>query len=372
MASKGHKRSPSDGTPLTAAKGDAHPYVPSAFAGAGAPLLPPDHPHSQLRAATRTQNIPIQQPSSSRKSQETKGSPTKGLHKKTLSSVSLRSMGRDKDREKDSRTREPSRTRGEDMARSPKKTKSSTNLAGLFGKSKQPKEGKEAKQAQTPAKDKENSTPPSSSNAFEAPQTPIWAQFSSQPLQEITTTSKVPLNDRRRSVEEEIALYTPAEYSPSKQRNFFDYGQPALQKKSPVKERPKSVFQPTTTSSSSLLETLTRKKSGDRVPLGDTRGNEGRIKESASSKSITGGGFLGRTSSETGRESRSSSPKKADASKKPNRVMAAVAAFNGKSKHTGGTPATSPTKLDPQVVDAEFEAVLVSRLAEWVVVRANA
>jgi len=363
MVSKGHKRSPSDGTALNGAKPDAPSYNPNAFVGAGAPLLPPDHPHSQLRAAARTQNIPTQQPSSPRKSQqETRGSPTKSLHKKTLSSVSLRSLGRDKEKDKDSRTREPSRTRGEDMARSPKKTKSSTNLAGLFGKAKQTKEAKEVKQAQTPGKDKENSTPPSSSNAFEPPQTPIWAQFSSQqPLQEITTTSKVPLNDRRRSVEEEIALYTPADYSPSKQRNFFDFGQPSLQKKGPAKERPKSVFLPTTTSSTSLFETLTRKKSGDRVPLGDTKGNEGRVKESTSSKSISTGGLLGRTSSETGRESRNSSPKKAaDASKKPNRVMAAVAAFNGKSRHTGGTPTTSPTKLDPKVVDAEFETVLVS------------
>ena len=367
MVSKGHKRSPSDGTSLNDTKPDTRPYNPNAFIGAGPPLLPPDHPHSQLRAANRTQNIPTQPPSSPRKSQDSKASPNKSLHKKTLSSVSLRSLGRDKERE--TRTREPSRTRAEDMTRSPKKPKSSTNLAGLFGKGKQAKEVKEPKQP----KDKENSTPPSSSNAFEPPHTPIWAQFSSQqPLQEITTTSKVPLNDRRRSVDEEIALYTPADYSPSKQRNFFDYGQPSLQKKSPTKERPKSVFLPTTASSASLLETLTRKKSGDRVPLGDTKGNEGRVKESASSKSVTTGGLLGRSSSETSRESRSSSPKKAtDASKKPNRVMAAVAAFNGKSRHTGGTPTSSPTKLDPKVVDADFEAVLVSHDSGLILVLAN-
>jgi hypothetical protein len=363
IVSKGHKRSPSDGTALKGAPPDSRPYNSNAFAGSGAPLLPPDHPHSQLRAASQTQNIPSDQPPSPRKSQETRGSPTKGAHKKTLSTVSLRSLGRDKERDmsKDSRSREPSRTRGEDMARSPKKTKSSTNLAGLFGKGKQNKEVKSIKQTPTPGRDKENTTPPNSSNAAEPLHVPIWAQFSSQPLQEITTTSKVPLNDRRRSVEEEIALYTPADYSPSKQRNFFEYGQPSLQKKVPVKERPKSVFLPTTTSSTSLFETLGRKKSGDRVPLGDTKGNEGRVKESVSSKNIAGRGVLSRTSSETSRESKNSSPKKTgDAVKKPNRVMAAVAAFNGKSKHTGGTPATSPTKLDPNVIDAEFERVLVS------------
>jgi hypothetical protein len=38
--------------------------------------------------------------------------------------------------------------------------------------------------------------------------------------------------------------------------------------------------------------------------------------------------------------------------------MAAVAAFNGKSKQAEG--ASTSAKLDPKVVDAEFEEVLVS------------
>jgi hypothetical protein len=42
--------------------------------------------------------------------------------------------------------------------------------------------------------------------------------------------------------------------------------------------------------------------------------------------------------------------------------MAAVAAFNGKAKQADPEPVpASPAKLDPAVVDAEFEEVLVSR-----------
>ncbi|KAJ4295334.1 hypothetical protein N0V90_007345 [Kalmusia sp. IMI 367209] len=290
---RGHKRSPSDGTALGSNLPATQPYSPAGFNGA--PLLPPDHPHSQLRAANRTQNIPIHPPSSPRKAQETKASPTKGLHKEDAQLRIVTVAGR---------------TRKEDMAKSPKKTKSKTNLAALFTKGKQTQDGRE-----TLARDKENTTPPSSSDAAAPLHTPIWAQFSSQPLQEITTTSKVPLNDQRRSLQEEIALYTPSDYSPSKGRNFFDYGQPSLQKKPQAKERPKSGFL-ASGSTTSLLETLT----------------------------------LGRLLVQK---------KAADATKKQNRVMAAVAAFNGKSKQS--TPASSPTKLDPKVVDAEFEAVLESR-----------
>lgn len=364
IAPKSHKRSPSDGTALNAAHPESRPYNSAAFVH-GAPLLPPDHPHSQLRAYQRTQNMVANPPSSPRKSQDAKSSPTKSLHKKTLSSVSLRSLAKDKDKDKErakeSRSRERSRTRGDDTIKSTKKTKSSSNLAGLFGKGKQSKDGK-----QTPGRDKENTTPPSSSNAPEPVHTPIWAEFSSQPLREITTTSKIPLNDQRLSIEEEIALYTPQDYSPSKQRNFFDYGQPSLQKKPQVKERPKSTFLPSTGSTTSLLETLTRKRSTDRVPLGDTKGNEGRAKDNASSRGIVTRGMLRRTSSESSREGKAVK-QNAEASKKPNRVMAAVAAFNGKAKQAErhGTPVTSPTKLDPKVVDAEFEAVLVSFPSPW-------
>jgi hypothetical protein len=351
IAPRNHKRTPSDGLELKKNPSANPPYMPAS--NFQAPLLPPDHPHSHVRAATRTENIPINPPSP-RKNQDAPSSPKKSLHKKTLSSVSLRSLAKKEDKTAEKKSTDARRGREEEAVRDkPKKTKSSTNLAAMFGKGR-------SKSPVKQATDKENTTPPSSANAPAPPNTPIWAEFSANaPLQEPSTTSKVPLNDQRRSIEEEIALYTPQQYSPSKQRNFFEYGQPSLQKRPAAKERPKSMVVPKSTSTTSLLETFSRKKSGERVPLSDTKGNEGRIKESTSSKSIPPRPQMGRASTETNRKNESSTPATEPVSpvKKPNRVMAAVAAFNGKSRHMEAP--TSPTKLDPKTVDAEFEEVLV-------------
>jgi hypothetical protein len=359
VMSRGHRRTPTDGAPLHNNQIVAPPYLPaSSFQ---APLLPPDHPHSQLRAAARTENIPIDQ-TSPRKSQDTRSSPKKSLHKKTLSSVSLRSLvnKEDKPRDKQSSDSRPSPVDTQ-MGAKPKKTKSSTNLAAMFGKGRS--KDKDSKQSPVKvASDKENTTPPNSATTMAPPRPPIWAEFSSQ--QELSTTSKVPLNDQRRSIEEEIALYTPQNYSPSKQRNFFEYGQPAL--RPAPKERPKSMVVPKTTSTSSLLNTFSRKKSNERAPLGDTKGNEVRTRDESPSKSKPPRPTLSRASTDTGARDYSvkpmAPPPPTSPTKKQNRVMAAVAAFNGKAKQVAGEPAAS-TKLDPKTVDAEFEVVLVSVFA---------
>jgi hypothetical protein len=351
VMSRGHRRTPTDGAPLHNNQIVAPPYLPaSSFQ---APLLPPDHPHSQLRAAARTENIPIDQ-TSPRKSQDTRSSPKKSLHKKTLSSVSLRSLvnKEDKPRDKQSSDSRPSPVDTQ-MGAKPKKTKSSTNLAAMFGKGRS--KDKDSKQSPVKvASDKENTTPPNSATTMAPPRPPIWAEFSSQ--QELSTTSKVPLNDQRRSIEEEIALYTPQNYSPSKQRNFFEYGQPAL--RPAPKERPKSMVVPKTTSTSSLLNTFSRKKSNERAPLGDTKGNEVRTRDESPSKSKPPRPTLSRASTDTGARDYSvkpmAPPPPTSPTKKQNRVMAAVAAFNGKAKQVAGEPAAS-TKLDPKTVDAEFE-----------------
>ncbi|KAF2812308.1 uncharacterized protein BDZ99DRAFT_412911 [Mytilinidion resinicola] len=354
MVSKGHKKTPSDGTPLSIK--EAHitqSYDPRSNMNA-MPMLPPDHPHTQ-RALGQIHNPPSN-PASSRKSKDTKDAKPKGLHKKTLSSVSLRSLAKDKDKEEKRHSREPSRARADkDETGSPKKNKSSTNLAAVFHKSKAPKE---VNRNSHNARDKENTTPPGSAIAPEV-QTPIWAQFSSQPFQEVRTTSTIPLNDRR-SIEQEIALYTPTEYSPSKQRNFYDYGQPSLQKRpgAASKERPKSTFLPSTGSTSNFMETLSRKMSGERAPLSATKGNEIRGKEDTSSRGATTRGMLRRASSE-GRKSMDDKPRPGQTvAQKGARVMAAVAVFNGKSKEAE-VGASSP--LNPKDIDEEFEAVLESR-----------
>ncbi|OCL02728.1 hypothetical protein AOQ84DRAFT_443169 [Glonium stellatum] len=358
MVSKNHKRTPSDGTPLYKDSENISPYGRKQ-ATAVIPMLPPDHPHNQHRVLGQIHNPPSN-PSSPRKSRDTKEGKPKGLHKKTLSSVSLRSLGKDKEKEKekekekDKQSKESSRFQAEkDTIGRPKKTKSSTNLAAVFQKSKASKEGKD----QSKVRDKENTTPPSS--AVAEIHTPIWAQFSSQPFQEIRTTSTIPLNDRR-GIEQEIALYTPTEYSPSKQRNFFDYGQPSLQKRVPSKEkeRPRSMYLPTSTSTSSFIDTLSRKISNERVPLSVTRGNEARVKDEHNTKGVLTRSVLRRTSSESQKSKDEPPSRGLTIAKKGARVMAAVAAFNGKAREA---EAETQVKLDPKVVNAEFEAVLESR-----------
>jgi hypothetical protein len=356
IVSRGHMRAPSDGAELKKDQlTSPPPYIPAT--NFKTPLLPPDHPHSQLRGATRTESIPTNPPASRRApSQDAKQSRPKSLHKKTPSAVSLRTLAKKEENPRDKKPVDARRPQEEDrMAEKPKKIKSSANLAAMFGKGRS-----RDKSPVKPPVDKENTTPPTSADASGPPRAPIWAEFSSgQPLQEVTTTSRVPLNDHRRSVEEEIALYTPHDYLPSKQRNFFEYGQPALQKR-PTKERPKSMVVPKSTSTTSLLETFSRKKSNERAPLADTKGNEPRIKDSASSKNMSTRPVLGRASTDTSRKDDGArpTPQPVAAVKKPNRVMAAVAAFNGKSK--GAEASASSTKLDPKVVDEEFEVVLVS------------
>ncbi|KAH9864046.1 hypothetical protein J1614_009979 [Plenodomus biglobosus] len=363
ISSKGHRRAPSDGTALTKSPLADAPYLVAS--NLQTPLLPPDHPDSQLRPTARSENIPNNPPSPQKWQDSSRSaSPKKSLHKKTLSSVSLRSLAKKQDKSKEKESSEARRARKEEeAAKKPKKTKSTTNLATMFGK------GKAKDRQQSPAKegkDKENTTPPTSTTTYRPPQTPIWAEFSSRDQATTTTTSKVPLNDQRRSIEDEIALYTPQEYSPAKQRDFSEYGQPSLQKRPAAKERPKSMVVPKTTSTISLLETFSRKKTSDRVPLSDTKGNEGRQRDSSPTKNPPSRPVFARSSTDNSGSDIQLKPMAPPpaTTKKPNRVMAAVAAFNGKAKQTETAPA-SPTKLDPKVVDAEFEAVLVSEFHVW-------
>ncbi|KAJ8114806.1 hypothetical protein OPT61_g3401 [Boeremia exigua] len=349
-----HKRSPSDGTALKAAPSTA-PYIPMPSTTMDAPILPPDHPHSQLRPANQFENLTLLPPSPRKQSHDPRSSsPKKGLHKKTLSTVSLRSLGKDKTKEKQSFDLRQSQEE-ETVHEHSKKVKSSTNLASMFGKSKSRKVG------WSPSKDKENTAPFSPAVASEPPATPIWAQFSSQPLQEIAITNKVSLNDRGCSVEDDMSLHTPQNYSPSKQRDFFELGQPTLQNRPSPKERPKSMHIPKSTTS--LLGTFSRKKSTDRAPLTNAQGNGERTRDSSPSKGKSTRPALERASTDIGRQpiGNGAADPPLSPTKKPNRVMAAVAAFNGKAKQTDA-PLASPTKeLDPKVVDAEFEEVLESR-----------
>lgn len=350
--SKNHKRTPSDGTTLKALKSSENTPLTTAstydrLTSPVIPFLPADHPHNRQRVLGEI-CLPNTNASPDK---QTKDSRPKGLHKKTLSSVSLRSMGKAQDVGSPEKSPKKSR-RGDakDTEGKPKRPKSSTNLAALFSKGK----SKDKEEAYAPPpEDKENTTPPKS--CVSPPMhTPIWAQFSSNAFQESTTTTSVPLNDR--SFNEEIALYTPSHYSPGKQRNFHDMQRPTLEKRSGSRSRPQSQHIPHSLSSNSFIESLSRKLSNEK-PLPQVRDDimtpNGNVQEKRRSWVQK---TMSRTNSTDDYKVVSEKPKDSiNVPKKDSRVKAAVAAFNGKAKE-----AEMDSKLDAKKVDAAFEAVLVS------------
>ncbi|KAI9745509.1 MAG: hypothetical protein M1818_001043 [Claussenomyces sp. TS43310] len=163
------------------------------------------------------QDYPASPPKTSRDDGNamTTNSGNKSLHKKTLSTISLKSLA-DKDGDRQSKQKE-------DKLGKPKKTKSSTNLATLLSRSKSSKNLHKAAQEELQAsKDKENRTPPHSSPADPFSRPPIYAQFSSQ---QFTTQ---PLGGK--FLEHEMDLYSPQQYFPDNQRDKYEVEglQPAL------------------------------------------------------------------------------------------------------------------------------------------------
>ena len=310
------------------------------------PNLPPDHPQARYHLREQNGNIDNIRPPP-RKSIDIHDDNVKstGLHKKTKSSVSLKSMiGTEK-----VKTPKPRSPEKEEVI-AIKKSKSSTSLSALLSR---PKSAKGYRPDELPRKkDKENRTPPNSANA--APP-PIWAQFVTQQMQEPTTTTKVPLNDRR-NFAGEIALYTPQDYSPSKQRNFHDYEKPTLSRRIEPKSRPKSAIMPSGPSTSSFAGTLAglRKPSIDKTRRWPIDGSNRRSSSETKSSSR-------RSSLEHHNISDDRSTSGVRMSKRGSRVMAAVAVFNGKS----GVPTQEPNqevqelKFDVKAIENAFESLLV-------------
>lgn len=130
--------------------------------------------HSSARPLGELQyNQQNQMPSSPKKSRDG-GRPATGkpLHKKTLSTISLRTLGRDVDK---------ALAEDDDGLKKPKKTKSSTNLSTFLSRPKSAKNLRKQAAADeefTQANDKENTPPNEHSQAHARP--PIYAQFSSE------------------------------------------------------------------------------------------------------------------------------------------------------------------------------------------------
>jgi hypothetical protein len=259
-------------------------------------------------------------------------------------------MGKDKDEIK-AKSKENSSKETRDEKLKPKKTKSSTNLASVFAKVKSPKT---VSGNQGQSTDKENTTPPAS--AVNPPQTPIWAQFASTAMQEMGSTKKVPLNDGR-TIEEEIALYEPKDYSPSKQRNFYGHEQPTLGNK----PRPKSEVISGNPSSTSIFEAMTRRISNE----GNSRRRSLMGSRRNSSEEECGKDRVEKNKSSKPKPASSTPTEAISMPKRTSRVKAAVAAINNLNVRTNNTVkerSGQAPDIDPKEIDAAFEAVLVSNI----------
>lgn len=342
LPSKAHRRNQSDGNHL------ANQYIKSQLTSS---FLPPDHPHARQQRALAEMDVPNSarvHRTGENKNQKSNGA---GLHKKTKSSVSLKSLLKDKDKDnndidnekekRQSKPRSPTEKNGDGGERRLKKTKSSTSLSAIFKRSQ--RDRKDGTNVSKRGKEnlKENRGPPS---PLENETLPIWEQFASRPQQDQTQTSYVPQNQR--TLHEEMSLYTPKGYSPSKQRNFYDYSQPTLAKRSANKPRPKSDY---LSSSSLTTKDITKDILGSvnrSISSRERRFSQAKPKERTGSAS-----------------SRSSGEQKRQVSdgKKGSRVMAVINAFNAKEKASQNqTPSNTSNHKETGDIGKEFEELLVS------------
>jgi hypothetical protein len=324
-----HKRTPSAGAVLSSAPTNDFVASPTYEA---MPFLPQDHPHYRALGELQ-QNHQSQPPVPTKKSGDWKSRPTtsddvpKPLHKKTLSSISLKTLaGKDKDKATKSKESRPN---------SPKKPKSSTNLATLLSRPKSSKSlRKEADEEEARAqRDKENQAPSTPIQSTRPP--PIYAQFSSEHFAKQQFGGKF--------LEDEIDLYTPQNYSPGKQRNFYEGPgvQPSLSRRDDGSQRPKSTYLPSSFSIQDISRRvsggsrhsaeLMRRVSGSKRPSFDRNTSGSSTKSDKAEKTTTNRG---------------------------QRVLAAVTAFGGKPK---SPDVEKGPVLEEKDVDREFEAMLDRR-----------
>jgi hypothetical protein len=355
ITSRNHRRHPSEIKNLSPTRNEnmdpRKPAVPFKDI-----FLPSDNPHAQqkLRDSPKTSDNVRPSPKKSIEVYEDDNR-TYGLHKKSKSSVSLKSlMGNDKD--KKLKTSSPEKMEN----KKPKKSKSSTSLSALLSRPKSSK-GPKTDDSHEP-KDKENQTPPTTENI--APP-PIWALFASERDESFGGPTKIPLNDTD-GLTDEMALYTPQDYSPSKQRNFGDYERPTLSRGIDRRPRPKSAVLPSAPSNRSFTETLSRlrQRSGDkgqkRLPSDDLQAQSRKqeSRRSSDERNIAGS----RIDAEQVKSEDLSEQDRTRA-KGGSRVMAAVAAFNDRSqepaKQSGPVSKSPEPPLDPAAINNAFEELLV-------------
>ncbi|KAH0829590.1 hypothetical protein AYO21_07564 [Fonsecaea monophora] len=268
-------------------------------------------------------------------------------HKKTGSSVSLKGIILGKEKSTDTGSISP--IEGNTADKKLKKVKSASNLTGLLKR----RSKKDLREENNRNSSNQENCPPPKTTLSESP-TPIWAQFATQPLEAADGKMIYPAS-KRRTVQEEINLYTPKDYSefrPAEQRNFYGYGPAA----SPVLDYqpPQRPFLEHKSSRSSIFtENIDDDTEANIKP---PKSRDGQISRPASSSKPDGHPI-------TPIQPPSSS--QADPKVKlGSRVFEAIQTFNMRArKDTRPVPeplnsATSP--LSPQELDSAFEKVLDS------------
>ena len=288
------------------------------------PLSPTQSPLRELRINSPPQRVPIK---------DGEGRPQ--MHKKSNSSVSIKNFMKSKDKVVDSEIA-PS-TDGRPENQKPRKSKSSTNLSGLLKK-----RSRKDLQAESPTRKGDsrgdNSLPP----VRAAAPTPIWAQFATQPMEGGDGKLYYP-GTNGRTMEEEIKMYTPRDYSESDdkyQRDFYDIAIPAER----LPQRP--FLEHKSSRSSIFTENIDDE--------GDPELRQPKSRDMTASRP-----------SASRHESHTSEADQAlqtPATKRGSRVLEVINTFNLRSgKDQCRTPksgVTTDDQLSPQELDSVFEQVL--------------
>ncbi|KAL4881728.1 armadillo-type protein [Aspergillus karnatakaensis] len=258
------------------------------------------------------------------------GSPEKrpkgGLHKKTKSAVSLKSLKSYMER-KDTKPEKMS-----DDSNKPKKAKSTNSFTAILKRSQHGRKTEEP----TDIRDKENRSP--SDPADNLP-SPIWAQYSTPTPSFHEQPSPAHSESRRRTLQEEVSLYTPKGYGPSQQRNFYDYHQPSLTNRTSQKPRPKSDY------------FAGASKMRDMLPFGMSKQS---LVDQPDSSSIRLGD--GRPRGLSSPEHPEPEVKPPASPKKASRVQEVISAFNAKDRE-----AELQKRLNAKDLESEFEKLLDAR-----------
>jgi hypothetical protein len=266
---------------------------------------------------------------------------TRPTHKKTGSSVSLKGLILGK--EKASHVNTDSSNDATVSESKLKKVKSGSNLTALLKR-------KSKKDLREEAKNETTGSPVKTPSP-----TPIWAQFATQPLETPDGAMLYPAS-RSRTVEEEISLYTPRDYSeyrPSEQRNFYGYS-PATTPSSLDYKPPQRPFLEHKSSRSSIFTENIDDEVKDEATQPKS-GNQNIPEPSPASLPETRPPL----------QTQKSDPGQTDnKSKRASRVLDAIQSLNMKSRKdtraVPETPSTATPPLSPQELDSAFEKVLDS------------